>query len=69
MNKEEAEIEIKRRNEEASKKFCPLIRAECNLNCVCYYSPQFIDINNYVNPKEGYVNGGYCRAYIFIGGG
>lgn len=67
MNKEKAEVEMKKRIENAAMKFCPIIRGMCRRDCVCYLEPStsYVNVND---PNSGYVGGGYCQAHILMGG-
>lgn len=67
MNREEAEKEINNRNEIQKDKFCPISNNMCNIKCVAYNEPEFI-VPFSDEPNNGYVNGGYCTAYMLVGG-
>jgi len=67
---EKVEINLKtviedaqKKNEERSKMFCPLSRAMCRVDCVCYIKATVHAVQS-ANP---YSTGGYCTAYTLNG--
>ena len=61
--REEAEKEKKRLNEKGPTFFCPLIKAKCNQDCVCYGEAHYIE-KGHSDPKF-IVYEGYCGNTMF----
>lgn len=62
--------EAERRQAERVKKrkmtLCPLTRATCSADCVCYISPVVTNVSTEENPAWD-CRGGHCDCYMLVG--